>query len=117
MHRYGKVFKSHLFGSPTIVSCDHELNTFVLQNEERLFQASYPKPMHGILGKYSLLVVSGDLHKKLRSVAVNFVTASKSSSEFHRCVDRLSVSMLESWKGRQQVAFCKEAKMVSPLLV
>ncbi|KAK3413107.1 hypothetical protein EUGRSUZ_I01718 [Eucalyptus grandis] len=109
--RYGKVFKSHLFGSPTIVSCDHELNTFVLQNEERLFQASYPKPMHGILGKYSLLVVSGDLHKKLRSVAVNFVTASKSSSEFHRCVDRLSVSMLESWKGRQQVAFCKEAKM------
>ncbi|KAL3723053.1 hypothetical protein ACJRO7_035267 [Eucalyptus globulus] len=109
--RYGKVFKSHLFGSPTIVSCDHELNTFVLQNEERLFQASYPKPMHGILGKYSLLVVSGDLHKKLRSVAVNFVTASKSSSEFHRCVERLSVSMLESWKGREQVAFCKEAKM------
>ncbi|KAL3723054.1 hypothetical protein ACJRO7_035268 [Eucalyptus globulus] len=109
--RYGKVFKSHLFGSQTIVSCDHELNTFVLQNEERLFQASYPKPMHGILGKYSLLVVSGDLHKKLRRVAVNFVTASKSSSEFHRCVDRLSVSMLESWKGRHQVAFCKEAKM------
>ncbi|KAF8037638.1 hypothetical protein BT93_B0492 [Corymbia citriodora subsp. variegata] len=109
--RYGKVFKSHLFGSPTIVSCDHELNTFVLQNEERLFQASYPKPMLGILGKYSLLVVSGDLHKKLRSVAVNFVTASKSTSEFHLCVERLSISMLESWKGRERVAFCKEAKM------
>ncbi|KAI6700773.1 hypothetical protein NL676_015097 [Syzygium grande] len=109
--RYGKVFKSHLFGSPTIVSCDHELNTFILRNEESLFKASYPKPMHGILGKYSLILVSGDLHKKLRSVAVNFVTASKSASEFHLCVERLSVSMLESWKGREQVAFCKEAKM------
>ncbi|KAL1104501.1 hypothetical protein V6Z11_D04G069500 [Gossypium hirsutum] len=36
--RYGRVFKSHLFGSPTIVSCDHELNMVVLQNEEKLFK-------------------------------------------------------------------------------
>ncbi|KAE8021435.1 hypothetical protein FH972_007325 [Carpinus fangiana] len=108
--RYGKIFKSHLLGSPTIVSCDHELNMFVLQNEEKLFQASYPKAMLGILGKYNLLMVSGDLHKKLRSFAVSFIGTSKSSPEFLHFVEKLSLSMIGSWRNSKQVSFYNEAK-------
>ncbi|XP_050383105.1 cytochrome P450 724B1 [Argentina anserina] len=108
--RYGKVFKSHLFGSPTIVSCDLELNMFVLQNEEKLFQASYPKPIHGILGKYSLLIVSGDLHRKLRNVGVSFIASSKSSPHFLHWIEKLSISMMDSWSGQNEVSFYKEAK-------
>lgn len=110
--RYGRIFKSHLFGSPTIVSCDHEFNMFILQNEEKLFQVSYPKVMHDILGKYNLLMVSGDLHKKLRSFAVTFIGTSKSSPEFLHFVENLSVSMIGSWKNCKQVSFYKEAKAV-----
>lgn len=110
--RYGRIFKSHLFGSPTIVSCDHELNMFILQNEEKLFQASYPKPMHDILGKHSLLIVSGDIHKKIRSFAVNFVCTSKSSPEFLDSVETLTISMMDSWRNRKAVSFYKEAKVV-----
>ncbi|XP_004306391.1 PREDICTED: cytochrome P450 724B1-like [Fragaria vesca subsp. vesca] len=108
--RYGKVFKCHLFGSPTIVSCDFELNMFVLQNEEKLFQASYPKPIHGILGKYSLLTVSGDLHRKLRNIGVSFIASSKSSPHFLHWIEKLSISMMDSWSGRNEVSFFKEAK-------
>ncbi|KAF3444540.1 hypothetical protein FNV43_RR14232 [Rhamnella rubrinervis] len=108
--RYGKVFKSHLFGSPTIVSCDLELNMFILQNEGKLFETSYPKPIHGILGKYSLLLVSGDLHKKLRNIVVSFTSSSKSTPEFLHCVENLSISMMESWKNHKQIAFFQEAK-------
>ncbi|XP_041006406.1 cytochrome P450 724B1-like [Juglans microcarpa x Juglans regia] len=109
--RYGRIFKSHLFGSPTIVSCDHELNMFILQNEEKLFQASYPKPMHDILGKHSLLIVSGDIHKKIRSFAVSFVGMSKSSPEFLHSVETLTISMMDSWKNCKAVSFYKEAKV------
>ncbi|KAH7532426.1 hypothetical protein FEM48_Zijuj04G0018500 [Ziziphus jujuba var. spinosa] len=108
--RYGKVFKSHLFGAPTIVSCDLELNMFILHNEGKLFETSYPKPIHGILGKYSLLLVSGDLHKKLKNIAVSFSSSSKSTPEFLHWVEKLSISMMESWKNRREVSFCKEAK-------
>ncbi|GKV07842.1 hypothetical protein SLEP1_g19554 [Rubroshorea leprosula] len=108
--KYGKVFKSHLFGCPTIVSCDPELNMFVLQNEEKLFQASYPKAMHGILGKFSLLIVSGDLHKKLRNIAVNFISASKSTPEFLYCVEKLSVSMMNSWRDCKEITFYQHVK-------
>jgi cytochrome P450 family 724 subfamily B polypeptide 1 len=85
---------------------------FVLQNEEKLFQASYPKAMLGILGKYNLLMVSGNLHKKLRSFAVSFIGTSKSSPEFLHFVEKLSLSMIGSWRNSKQVSFYNEAKAV-----
>ncbi|KAH6830492.1 cytochrome P450 [Perilla frutescens var. hirtella] len=111
--RYGNVFKSHLFGSPTVVSCDIELNTFILQNEESLFQSSYPKPVLDILGKLSMMLVSGDLHKKLRSVALSFINTSKSSPVFLSYVDKLSLSFIHSWRSKTQIHFFKEAKQLT----
>ncbi|KAG6394627.1 hypothetical protein SASPL_145216 [Salvia splendens] len=112
--RYGNVFKSHLFGCPTVVSCDIELNTFILQNEETLFRSSYPKPVHDILGKLSMMLVSGDLHKKLRSVALSFINASKSSPEFLSYVDTLSLSFIHSWRAHTtRLEFFKEAKKLT----
>ncbi|XP_042520854.1 cytochrome P450 724B1-like [Macadamia integrifolia] len=108
--RYGKVFKSHLFCSPTIVSCDQELNYFILQNEDKLFQCSYPKPIHGVLGKSSMLVVVGDTHKKLRSVALTLVSTTKSKPEYLNDIERTALQILSSWRGKQQVTFCDEAR-------
>ncbi|KAK4346242.1 hypothetical protein RND71_032581 [Anisodus tanguticus] len=111
--RYGKVFKSYLFGSPTIVSCDLELNTFVLQNEDRLFQSSYPKPVRDILGKHSLMLVTGDLHKKFRSIEISLINEFKRKPDFLGYVDKLCVSLVKSWRGNQLVLFSKEAKQFS----
>lgn len=110
--RYGKVFKSHLFGSPTIVSCDYEFNMFVLQNEGKLFEVDYPKVMHNILGKLSLLVVTGDHHKKLRNTSVSFICASKSECTFLHSAERLALSIVNSWQNCKQVSFYTEAKKV-----
>ncbi|PSS05883.1 Cytochrome P450 724B1 like [Actinidia chinensis var. chinensis] len=108
--RYGKVFKSHLFFSPTVVSCDQELNYFILQNEDKLFQCSYPKPIHGILGEISMLVAVGDIHKRLRNVALSLVTTIKSKPEFLSDIEKIAIQILESWRGRNQVLFCEEAR-------
>lgn len=111
--RYGKVFKSHLFGSPTIVSCDFEFNMYILQNEGTLFPVDYPKVMHNILGKFSLLLVKGDLHRKLRSTIISFVSATKHESNFLHCVEMLALSRINSWIPiSKQVAFYEEAKRV-----
>ncbi|KAL8136660.1 hypothetical protein V2J09_002661 [Rumex salicifolius] len=108
--RYGKVFKSHLFFSPTVVSCDQELNYFILQNEDKLFQCSYPKPIHGILGEISMLVAVGDTHKRLRNVALSLVNTIKSKPEFLNDIERTAVQILDSWEGKEQVLFCKQAR-------
>ncbi|XP_059449905.1 cytochrome P450 724B1-like [Corylus avellana] len=108
--RYGKVFKSHLFLSPTVVSCDEELNYFILQNEGKLFECSYPKPIHGILGKASMLVAVGDTHKRLRTVALSLITITKSKPEFLNDIETTAIRILHSWKDKSQVIFCQEAR-------
>ncbi|KAK6798815.1 hypothetical protein RDI58_006518 [Solanum bulbocastanum] len=81
--RYGKVFKSYIFGSPTIISCDLELNKFVLQKEGKLFQSSYPKPIRDILGEHSLMIVTDvERHKKLRRIEVGLINKFSSTSNF-----------------------------------
>ncbi|CAD6250527.1 unnamed protein product [Miscanthus lutarioriparius] len=108
--RYGAVFKSHLFGAPTVVSCDEELNHFVLQNEERLFQCSYPGPIRGILGGSSLLVVTGERHRRIRGMALAFVASTGLRPAYLADVDRAARAVVASWRGRCAAAFCDEAK-------
>ncbi|KAM7271056.1 hypothetical protein ACFE04_030270 [Oxalis oulophora] len=108
--RYGKVFKSHLFLCPTVVSCDQELNYFILQNEGKLFECSYPKPIHGILGQSSMLVAVGDTHKRLRNAALSLVTITKSKPEFLHDIEKTAIQILDSWKDKKKVLFCEEAR-------
>ncbi|CAL5430926.1 unnamed protein product [Camellia sinensis] len=103
--RYGRVFKSHLFGYPTIVSCDLELNTLILQNEGRLFQRSYTKQVLDILGNLSILLVSDDLHKKLRNIAISFISTSTPRHDFLCYVEKLSILVMESWREHQEATF------------
>ncbi|KAF0890482.1 hypothetical protein E2562_002845 [Oryza meyeriana var. granulata] len=115
--RYGRVFKSHLFCTPTIVSCDQELNHFILQNEERLFQCSYPRPIHGILGKSSMLVVLGEDHKRLRNLALALVTSTKLKPSYLGDIEKIALHIVGSWHGKSKdkgrvnvIAFCEEAR-------
>ncbi|KAM3367970.1 hypothetical protein ACQJBY_016498 [Aegilops geniculata] len=109
--RYGRVFKSHLFCTPTVVSCDQELNHFILQNEERLFQCSYPRPIHGILGKSSMLVVLGEDHKRLRNLALALVTSTKLKPSYLGDIERIALHIVGSWHGKGgNITFCEEAR-------
>lgn len=97
---------------PTIVSGDFELNDFVLQNEDKIFQSYYPKSVKDILGKYCMMLVPGDLHKKLRTVALTFINTSKTSPNFLHYVHNLTISVMDSWKNSQHISFAKQAKEV-----
>ncbi|GAB2229053.1 hypothetical protein Droror1_Dr00023188 [Drosera rotundifolia] len=66
--------------------------------------------MQGILGKLSVLTTSGELLKKLRSHIVRFASMCRSSPEFLQCIEKITLSMLESWKDQLQVLFHEEAR-------
>ncbi|MCI10951.1 3-epi-6-deoxocathasterone 23-monooxygenase-like, partial [Trifolium medium] len=58
---YGKVFKSHIFGSATIVSTDADVNKFILQSDAKVFVPSYPKSLMELMGESSILLINGTL--------------------------------------------------------
>jgi cytochrome P450 family 724 subfamily B polypeptide 1 len=110
--RYGTVFKSHLFGAPTVVSCDEELNHFVLHNEERLFQCNYPGPIRTILGESSTLVVTGERHRQLRSMFLSLVASTGLKANYLASLDESARSVVASWRGLDTISFCEEARKV-----
>ncbi|GFQ08642.1 cytochrome p450 90a1, partial [Phtheirospermum japonicum] len=66
--RYGTVFTTHVFGEPTVFSADPDANRFILQNEGRLFESSYPGSICNLLGRHSLLLMRGSLHRRMHSL-------------------------------------------------
>lgn len=59
-----------------------------------------------------MLVAVGDTHKRLRNVALSLVSVTKSKPEFLNDVERIAIQILNSWKDKQQVMFCEEARKV-----
>ncbi|KAH8503555.1 hypothetical protein Peur_067289 [Populus x canadensis] len=108
--RYGKIYKSNLFGEPTIVSADAGLNRFILQNEGRLFESSYPKSIGGILGKWSMLVLVGDMHRDMRIISLNFLSHARLRTHLLKEVEKQTLLVLSSWKENCTFSAQDEAK-------
>nr|UTS77788.1 cytochrome P450 720B39 [Ginkgo biloba] len=97
---YGDIFRSHLFGKRVIVSVDPHFNKFMLQNEGRLFQAHYSKPTVNLFGKYGIISIRGELHKKLHGIAVNLLTSEKLRVDFLEDIQTLLHNTLRTWEGK-----------------
>ncbi|CAL1376627.1 unnamed protein product [Linum trigynum] len=108
--RYGKIYKSNLFGERTIVSADAGLNRFILQNEGKLFECSYPKSIGGILGKWSMLVLVGDMHKNMRIISLNFLSHARLRTHLLKEVHHHTLLVLSSWNHNSTFSAQDEAK-------
>eukprot|EP00250_Pteridium_aquilinum_P018040 c23910_g2_i1 orf=313-1758(-) len=95
--RYGPVFKTHLLGKPTIYSTDSEVNKFVLHNEGRLFASSYPMSLVSLLGKNSLLLTHGNLHKQLYSLTWSFTSSNFLKDRLMAEVEEIVCATLGTW--------------------
>ncbi len=62
--RYGSIFKTHLFGRPTVVMIGAEANRFLFTNENQYFSISSPDSTKILLGSSSLPVQTGDEYQK-----------------------------------------------------
>ena len=113
VHRYGPIFTTHVFGEPTVFSADPETNRFILLNEGKLFECSYPGSISNLLGKHSLLLMKGSLHKRMHSLTMSFANSSIIKNHLLVDIDRLIRLNLDSWSDR--VFLMEEAKKVSLL--
>lgn len=66
--RYGDIFKTRLFGSPTVYLSGAEAVRFVLLNEDRYFVNRWPPSTSTLLGPASLAVQKGSEHQQRRKL-------------------------------------------------
>nr|AIU41745.1 cytochrome P450 [Chlorophytum borivilianum] len=113
MTRFGKIFSSHLFGKRSIVCADPEFNQFVLKNEVKLFQHSLPPSFEKLVGKHSILLMDGDVHKHMRSTVLDFLCVERLRTVFLSDADRLASEIVNSWNEKDVISAIQEATKFS----
>uniref|UniRef100_A0A7N0ZX58 Cytochrome P450 90A1 n=1 Tax=Kalanchoe fedtschenkoi TaxID=63787 RepID=A0A7N0ZX58_KALFE len=109
--RYGSIFTTHVFGEPTVFSADPEVNRFMLLNEGKLFDCSYPGSISNLLGRHSLLLMKGSLHKKMHSLVMSFANSAIIRDHLLLDIDRLVRLNMKSWSDR--ILLMEEAKKIT----
>ena len=66
--KYGKVYRTNVFNTPTIMMIGSEANTFLFRNENKYVVSSWPKSTRVLLGKKSLAVNNGSYHTSRRKL-------------------------------------------------
>ncbi|THU52421.1 hypothetical protein C4D60_Mb10t03820 [Musa balbisiana] len=111
-HRYGKVFRSHLFGSPTIVSTDAEVSRCILQSDARTFVPWYPKSLTELMGKSSILLINGNLQRRVHGLIGAFFKSSDLKAQITRDMQSYVQESMINWQDDQLIRIQDETKKV-----
>lgn len=107
------MFKSHIFGSPTVVSIDAEVSRVVLQSDARAFVPFYPKSLTELMGESSILLINGGLQKKVHGLIASFFKSPQLKAQITVDMHKYVKQAMAAWKDGDLVYIQDEAKNVS----
>ncbi|KAJ0531334.1 putative 3-epi-6-deoxocathasterone 23-monooxygenase [Helianthus annuus] len=110
---YGKVFKSHLFGSPTIVSTDAEVSRIVLQSDANSFVPSYPKSLTELMGECSILRINGSLHRRIHGLIGSFFKSPYLKAQVTCDMRKLVMQSMAAWEEDRPIYIQDETKHIA----
>ncbi|XP_019457966.1 PREDICTED: 3-epi-6-deoxocathasterone 23-monooxygenase isoform X2 [Lupinus angustifolius] len=116
-HKYGKVFKSHIFGNRTIVSTDADVNKFILQSDANVFVPSYPKSLTELMGKSSILVINGSLQRRIHGLIGAFFKSQQLKSQITRDMQKYVQESMANWREDQPIYIQDETKNAKKKMV
>ncbi|KAI9117661.1 hypothetical protein K1719_011827 [Acacia pycnantha] len=112
--KYGEgegLFRTHLFGSPSIIACEPLVTKFVLQSSEDKFISEWPNIV--LLGSTSLNAVQGKEHSRIRSVVTNAVNRPDALRRIALLIQPRVVAALHSWAHKGRINAYLETKKVT----
>ncbi|KAK8574882.1 hypothetical protein V6N12_062559 [Hibiscus sabdariffa] len=110
---YGKVFKSHIFGAPTIVSTDSDVNRFVLQSDAKAFVPFYPKSLTELMGKSSILLINGSLQRKIHGLVGSFFKSPLLKHQITNDMQNYVQISMDKWREDRPIYIQDETKNIA----
>lgn len=110
--KYGNVFKSHIFGKPTIVSVDAEVSKFILQSDSRTFVPSYPSSLTELMGKSSILLINGSLQRRVHGLIGAFLKSPNLKAQITTDMENYLQQSMDSWKDDELIYIQDVAKNI-----
>ncbi|XP_044454623.1 cytochrome P450 85A1 [Triticum aestivum] len=98
--RYGRIFRTHVLGCPTVVCMDPDLNRrMLLQGESSGLVPGYPQSMQDILGRNNIGALHGSMHRFIRGAMLGLVHPAAIRASLLPKIDAFMRSHLDGWSG------------------
>jgi len=107
--KYGPIFKSHIFGSPTIFLSGAEANTFLFTNENKYFEATWPPSTKTLLGAASLAVQGGTFHRDRRKLLFQAFQPRALASYIPQ-MEEIMQRYLDKWEKEENIIWYPEVR-------
>lgn len=95
-----------------MVSADPAFNRFIMQNEGKLFQSSYPKSFRDLVGKDGIITVHGEQQRRLHSIASSMMRQDQLKTHFLEDIPAVMLQTLSNFKDGEVVLLqdvCRKA--------
>ncbi|XP_061362725.1 beta-amyrin 11-oxidase-like [Gastrolobium bilobum] len=107
------IYKTHLFGNPSIIVCEPEMCWRVLTDDEN-FKIGYPKSMLKLLASKPLGDVSSAQHRRFRRLVTAPIVGHHTLEMYIERIEDIVIHTLEELSSvKHPVEFLKEMKKVS----
>lgn len=107
--KYGRVFKTHIFGQPTIIAMGADANKYIFSNENKYFTNNFPKSTRKLLGKASLSNQVGIEHQKRRKI-LSQAFQPRALSSYISTIELNTYKYFERWEKLGNFAWYPEIK-------
>lgn len=108
-NKYGPVFKTHIFGRPTVMMSGAEANQFLLTNDNRYFVINWPRTTKVLLGPASLSVQIGGEHIKRRKLLAQAFQP-RVLAGYVSTMEAITRSYLDKWERIGELAWYPELR-------
>jgi len=107
--QYGNIFKTSIFGQPTVFMCGQEANLFVLSHENQYFVVSWPPSTKALLGPLSLALQTGADHQNRRKLLYQAFQP-RALAGYIEAMEDITQRYLEKWAQMSEFAWYPELR-------
>lgn len=107
--QYGTIFKTRLFGQPTIFIKGAEANRFILTQENQQFEVSWPPSTRALLGSNSLALQTGNIHQQRRKLLAQAFMP-RALAGYIATMEQITQSYVQRWQTQQEFTWYPELR-------
>ncbi|MEG4087821.1 cytochrome P450 [Microcoleus sp. Pol12B4] len=107
--QYGPIFKTSLFGQPTVFMSGQEATLFVLSNDNQYFVVTWPTSTRALLGSLSLALQTGANHQNRRKLLYQAFQP-RALAGYMGAMENITQRYLEKWVKMETMTWYPELR-------
>ena len=111
--KHGKIFKTRIIGSPTVIVNGAEANKFILSNEFKLVKSSWPSSSVHLMGKDSIMEKDGERHRFLRGVIGTSLGYAGLETLVPKLCNFVKLYLSKNWQGQEEISLYRSTKVLT----